>query len=366
MEMASVFGMVWSLFVLGFLYSDAIRIPSFCFPVSEIFSDYSNQDSNFQVEFFHLFQLLLYILIFAFMFNPTKTLRHEARFWTLRVLGRIMCSPLFYVTFADFWLADQLNSLHTVFLDLHYFICYYTNKSFNWSTVADDAELCVTQRSFIRPLVAFLPAWFRFAQCLRRYKDMKEIHPHMINAAKYAFSFFVVLFSYYYFATSSEWLQNSIITLILNNTIKFYFYLTENYLIASENPYLYLWLLAGAISSGFAYTWDVKFDWGLFDKNAGENMFLREEIVYSSSVRKYFIHWEKSILLTFQLLQNYYYFGMIEDFILRVAWLITFSLADMGFEYADVMISIVSILEVFRWVLSLWTNNYWNHCSAVF
>lgn len=27
-------------------------------------------------------------------------------------------------------------------------------------------------------------------------------------------------------------------------------------------------------------------DWGLFDKNAGENTFLREEIVYSSTVRK--------------------------------------------------------------------------------
>lgn len=26
-------------------------------------------------------------------------------------------------------------------------------------------------------------------------------------------------------------------------------------------------------------------DWGLFDKNAGENTFLREEIVYSSTVR---------------------------------------------------------------------------------
>lgn len=25
-------------------------------------------------------------------------------------------------------------------------------------------------------------------------------------------------------------------------------------------------------------------DWGLFDKNAGENTFLREEIVYSSTV----------------------------------------------------------------------------------
>lgn len=38
------------------------------------------------------------------------------------------------------------------------------------------------------------------------------------------------------------------------------------------------------MSSCFTYTWDIKLDWGLFDSNAGENKFLREEIVYSSPV----------------------------------------------------------------------------------
>ena len=39
-------------------------------------------------------------------------------------------------------------------------------------------------------------------------------------------------------------------------------------------------------------------DWGLFDKNSGENKFLREEIVYSS--------------------KRYYYFAVLEDFVLRL------------------------------------------------
>ena len=38
-------------------------------------------------------------------------------------------------------------------------------------------------------------------------------------------------------------------------------------------------------------------DWGLMDKNAGENTLLREETVYSS--------------------KTYYYFAIVEDFILR-------------------------------------------------
>lgn len=39
------------------------------------------------------------------------------------------------------------------------------------------------------------------------------------------------------------------------------------------------------ISSCYAYTWDIKMDWGLLDRNAPvENRYLREEIVYSSGV----------------------------------------------------------------------------------
>ena len=47
----------------------------------------------------------------------------------------------------------------------------------------------------IRPLVACLPAWCRFVQCLRRFKDTKQVFPHLVNAGKYSTSFFVVAFS---------------------------------------------------------------------------------------------------------------------------------------------------------------------------
>ncbi|XP_012153077.1 solute carrier family 53 member 1 isoform X4 [Megachile rotundata] len=233
-EMASVFGLVWSLSILGFLYSETLGIPPFVQPI------------------------LLYTLLAVFLFNPTKTLRYEARFWALRVLGRIFCAPFFYVGFADFWLADQLNSLHTVFLDFQYFVCFYVQNS-SWTDVTD-AETCIMRELSMRPFVACLPAWFRFAQCLRRYRDTKEAFPHLANAAKYATSFFVVVFSYLHLTNS------------------------KYYVMSTENPYFYLWITASIMSSCFAYTWDVKLDWGLFDSNAGENKFLREEIVYSSPV----------------------------------------------------------------------------------
>ena len=56
-------------------------------------------------------------------------------------------------------------------------------------------EVCSSVIYGIRPIVACLPAWFRFAQCLRRYRDTKLVFPHIANAGKYSTTFFVVLFS---------------------------------------------------------------------------------------------------------------------------------------------------------------------------
>lgn len=81
---------------------------------------------------------------------------------------------------------------------------------------------CGTPFYGLRSVVAVLPAWWRFAQCLRRYRDCWKIekenkkkqsrnqhliedeenseqndyrYQHLINAGKYSTTFFVVLFS---------------------------------------------------------------------------------------------------------------------------------------------------------------------------
>ncbi|XP_047098498.1 xenotropic and polytropic retrovirus receptor 1 isoform X2 [Schistocerca piceifrons] len=296
MEMAAIFGVVWTLSVLSFLYSSALGIPPYACP------------------------LMLIILMVLFTFNPMKIFRHEARFWAIRVLTRIILAPFFYVNFADFWLADQLNSLVVVFTDLQFLICFYaTNK--NWM-VAEDSRQCTDLRGFLRPMVGCLPAWWRFAQCLRRYRDTKEAFPHLVNAGKYATSFFVILFSALNIANESK------------------------YTFTSENPYFYLWVLSYILSSCYAYTWDIKMDWGLFDKKAGDNKYLREEIVYSST-------W-------------FYYFAIVEDFILRFGWALSMSLTEMGYVHSDLMVSVLSPLEVIRrfvWNFFRLENEHLNNCG---
>lgn len=62
MEMAAIFGVIWTLSVLSFLYSDSLSIPPYVNP------------------------LALIAIMILFLLNPTKTFRHEARYWVLRVL----------------------------------------------------------------------------------------------------------------------------------------------------------------------------------------------------------------------------------------------------------------------------------------
>lgn len=84
------------------------------------------------------------------------------------------------------------------------------------------------------------------------------------------------------------------------------------------------------VSSCYTYTWDIRMDWGLFDANAGENRFLREEIVYSSVY--------------------YYYVAIVADLLLRFGWTLSLSLTELGLIHADLMVTILSPLEVFRFV----------------
>ncbi|XP_043285940.1 xenotropic and polytropic retrovirus receptor 1 isoform X1 [Venturia canescens] len=296
MELAAVLGVVWTLSLLSFLYSASLSIPPYVNP------------------------LVLVCIMLAFLFNPFRIFRHEARFWLLRISWRMIIAPFAFVNFADFWLADQLNSLVTPLMDFHFLLCFYITNG-NWLE-AGNTEQCMAGSLIIRPIVNCLPAWFRFAQCLRRYRDSKEAFPHLANAGKYSTTFLVVITA----------------TLKQYHEPKF-----PNH---SESPWLWLWLGSCVINSVYSYTWDIKMDWGLLDSNAGENKFLREEVVYSSA--------------------GFYYFAIIEDLILRFSWIASYILVEYKYISSDLMLSIVAPLEVLRrfvWNFFRLENEHLNNCG---
>ncbi|PVD21893.1 hypothetical protein C0Q70_17696 [Pomacea canaliculata] len=298
MEVASFLGVLWAVSVLGYLYSGFTNIPPMAIPLG------------------------IAVLLILLLINPVKIFYYRARMWLLRVLFRILTAPFHHVGFADFWLADQLNSLVTVMLDLEFLVCYY---AFEVKWLGPDREQVCTKNIYgVRAVVACLPAWFRFAQCLRRYRDTKLVFPHVVNAGKYSTTFFVQLFAALYKVHvevyGNEFRQNSV--------------------------FFYLYIVAYIISSCYTYTWDIKMDWGLFDKNAGENRFLREETVYA--------------------FKAYYYFAIVEDVILRFIWVLTVTLADGHFLHAEILATILALLEVFRrfvWNFFRLENEHLNNCG---
>lgn len=291
LEVALLLAVLWALSLVVFMFSHVLGIGSY--------------SPN----------LVLVSFLFLFTFNPFKICYYRARVWLLRVLFRILTAPFQHVGFADFWLADQLNSLAVALLDLQFIICFY---AYDWHVNNPSEMICDGTLYGIRPFVACLPAWFRFAQCLRRYKDTRQAFPHLVNAGKYSTAFFVVVFS----------------TLAKSDSVQ-------------RDRFFLAWIIAAFISTCYTLTWDIKMDWGLLDKNAtGENRFLREETVYRSKA--------------------FYYFAMVEDLIFRLLWTLTVSVGQLEIFHSELLKLILSMCEVFRrfiWNFFRLENEHLNNCG---
>lgn len=77
-----------------------------------------------------------------------------------------------------------LGHIFLTFLSLHLFFA--------------GGKICSTYTYGVRAVVQCIPAWLRFVQCLRRYRDTKRAFPHLVNAGKYSTTFFMVTFAALY------------------------------------------------------------------------------------------------------------------------------------------------------------------------
>ena len=223
-------------------------------------------------------------------------------------------APLYSVAFAHFWLADQLTSFEFLFTDLQFFLCWFLCQA-KWAPLRflmSDSP-CIPKNNrdlgnlfnLISLLLMCLPSWIRFLQCLRRFKDTSHPWPHLANALKYSATFFDI------------------------GTLALKYHFSYMYKNDWENPFFYLWFIAKFIGTIYKLFWDYKMDWGFFDKNAGENKYLREVIVYSS--------------------KSYYYFAIIENFLIRFLWIVRlYDINIKGETYKDLVTTLLGFFEVFR------------------
>ena len=152
-------------------------------------------------------------------------------------------------------------------------------------------------------LLKIFPYWIRFWQCIRRTYDKhqhlldiddiraipdekRKLHWHLANAGKYGIAMVVTVINSFH---------------IYHNRIS-----TE-----------VLAVVFGAISTLYAYSWDIYKDWGLLRWKANkEHKLLRKEVTYPASA---------------------YYIAMIVNFMLRIAWAVALYPVAFGIHNLDLM-----------------------------
>ena len=299
LEVAFALGTLWCISILFFLFSPVIGMKAYISP------------------------LICVCLFLLLLFLPLPVFKKNARFWFIKYLFRVFAAPYFFVTFPDFWLADQLNSLNKVFMDFEFFICFYAFeldwKSDGYSGNYEN-EMCARYSYGLRVVVSMLPAWFRFAQCLRRYHSTKKCFPHIANSGKYAIR--MVAYGLY-------------------GGIKIY---KEQY-----GYYSIAWICSYSVvktcSSIYSLYWDIKHDWGLFSCNKDAPC-LRDEMVYPN--------------------RAFYYFAIVQDFILRFSWVpkvVNFLAPFMDGLYLSTVRAILTVFRRFFWNYFRLENEHLNNCG---
>ncbi|KAL5970781.1 Xenotropic and polytropic retroviru receptor 1 [Taenia solium] len=311
MEMGMFLADFWGAAVLLYQFSDLIHFPGYVTP------------------------LVLFTTMLVFLILPFHVFHFKSRFWLLKILFRIIRAPLARVHFPDFFLADQLNSLSFVLPDIAYFLCFFVNfidnqimikSSLRNSTIPPPGanQLFVPKAGFcdgmmwgLQPILKALPAWWRFLQCLRRYRDLtvKSPVPHLMNAGKYSTTLIAIVCS----------------------------------AISSINPhtaFFVLMILSKLCSSVCTTTWDLVMDWGLLDCSSKENMLLRDELVYR--------------------FRAYYYGAIVEDVVIRFAWILPIAFSHFRIVDVEIITTIVMFAEVTRriiWNFFRLENEHLNNCG---
>ncbi|KAK3811144.1 MAG: EXS family-domain-containing protein, partial [Benniella sp.] len=257
----------------------------------------------------YYYPLILVSILLLILFCPLPIANWGARKWFLLSIGRLLISGYYSVEFRDFFLADEMNSLSYSIEQFEFAICAYAN---GWKNLE-----CSTGQMWITPFVTALPPWFRFLQCLRRFRDTQQWFPHLVNCGKYTASLATIFiyFSYRHYGG---------------------YRLKAAYIVIS------------IITSIYTFTWDVYMDWGLFrfgkyGGGAYGRPFLRPELVYS---------WEWA-----------YYVAIVLDFLGRFSWILRVVSLDVNPLILSFSLALIEVLRRWMWNFFRLENEHLNNCG---
>ncbi|GMI79806.1 hypothetical protein like AT3G29060 [Hibiscus trionum] len=242
-----------------------------------------------------LIPLFLLIVVLSITFCPFNIIYRSSRFFLIRCAFHCVCAPLYKVTLPDFFLADQLTSQVQAIRSLEFYICYY-----GWGNFRERSNTCGESEVYkvIYIVVAIIPYWIRFIQCVRRLLEEKDT-AHGLNGLKYL----------------------STIVAVATRTIY-----------QHQDEKTTTWLVLAAATSGIATMaslyWDIVRDWGLLNRNSS-NPWLRDKLVLPH--------------------KGVYYAAMVLNCVLRLAWMQqVLGIQTVPFLHKTALVAVVASLEIVR------------------
>ncbi|KAL3723294.1 hypothetical protein ACJRO7_035475 [Eucalyptus globulus] len=240
-----------------------------------------------------LVPLGLVMVVICITFCPFNIIYRSSRFFLIQCALHCICAPFYKVTLPDFFLADQLTSQVQALRNLEFYICYY-----GWGDFRRRTDKCNESKVFevFYFIVAVIPYWMRFFQCLRRLYEEKD-KTQGVNGLKYFSTIVGVV------ARTSHELRGGL-----------------------------MWKIIAAATSGAAMVintyWDLVIDWGLLRQNS-KNSWLRDKLAIPN--------------------RSVYFLAMVLNVILRLAWMQNIlGITEAPFLHKRALTAVVAILEIIR------------------
>ncbi|CAA2994911.1 phosphate transporter PHO1 [Olea europaea subsp. europaea] len=242
---------------------------------------------------------ILLLCFIALLVCPLKILYRPTRYYFIRVIRNIICSPFYKVLMVDFFMADQLTSQIPLLRHMESAACYFLAGSFKTHSY----RTCQSGKLYMEfaYVISFAPYYWRAMQCVRRWFDENNTD-HLANLGKYVSAMVAAGAKLTYERQQSEfWLAIVLVTSLVATVYQLY--------------------------------WDFVKDWGLLNPKS-KNPWLRDDLILKN----------KSI----------YYISIALNFVLRVAWVETVLGFRAGRFEKRLLAFFLASLEVIR-------RGHWNY-----
>lgn len=250
-------------------------------------------DSRYQEyeKYIELVPLGLAAVVLSITFCPFNIIYRSSRFFFIQCIFRCICAPLYKVTFPDFFLADQLTSQVQAIRSFEFYICFYGLGGYKNRNKCHSCDLY----NVFYFIMAVVPYWVRFLQCLRRLFEEKEL-VHIYNGSRY-------------FLT--------IVAVVIRTAFE----------LKKGDAWKVLAIVSSVAAILFNTYWDIVIDWGLLQRKS-KNLFLRDKLIVSH--------------------RSVYFAAMVLDVGLRFAWLQLVFILNVHSLRGTTLSSIFSCLEILR------------------